>query len=46
MIQKRYQYWGFSEGKPSILWTNWFPWNGDTSNKIQLGKLKNEYREV
>jgi hypothetical protein len=46
MIQKRYQYWGFSNGKPSIMWTNWFTWTGDTKDRVQLKKLKNEYREL
>ena len=46
MIQKRYQYWGNINGIPQIMWTDWFSWNGNSINKIQLGKLRNEYREI
>ena len=44
--QKRYQFFG----RNGIEWSNWFDYNGDTSNKIQLksGKtiLLNEYRTI
>lgn len=44
--QKRYQFFG----RNGIKWSNWFDYNGDTSNKIQLksGKtiLLNEYRTI
>lgn len=50
MKQKRYQYWGFKDGKPQILWTEWFECN-ENENKTQLkgfknNDLKSEYREL
>lgn len=45
-IQKRYQYWGMQEGKPCVLWTEWFPYYGeDRPTKQPSNKLKIEYRE-
>lgn len=41
MMYKRYQY----RSKEGIMWTEWFPYNGP-QEKIQLGKLKNEYKTV
>lgn len=46
--QKRFQYWGVANGKPSILWSNWFDFNGP-EEPIQLKGFKgndllNEYR--
>lgn len=47
-MQKRYQYWGVVNGVPQIMWTPWFPYNGD-KEPIQLkgfkgNYLKNEYK--
>ena len=32
--QKRYQYWGSVNGKPQIMWTDWFNYSGP-EDKIQ-----------
>ena len=44
--QKRFQFFG----KHGVEWSNWFDYDGDTSNLIQLksGKtvLKNKYRTI
>lgn len=49
-IQKRYQYWGFKDGKAQKLWTKWFDFNGE-EDPIQLkshkgNHLLNEFRTV
>lgn len=46
MVQKRFQYWGRS-GK---CWSEWFNWDSDNRDPIQLKGFKgnhllNEYRE-
>lgn len=51
MVEKRFQYWGFVDGKPQILWSQWFPWNSPNRDKIQLKGFKgnnliNQYREI
>ena len=47
--QKRYQYWGFKDGKSQKLWTKWFNIK-DTEEEESLQsknpKLKNEYRTI
>ena len=46
-MEKRFQYWGFKDGKAQILWTPWFEWRSDYCPKYQLErhpKLLNEYR--
>lgn len=50
MTYKRFQYWGRKDGKPQVLWTDWFPFNSDNREPIQNkgfkgNHLKNEYRE-
>lgn len=50
MVMKRFQYWGRKDGKPCILWTDYFPWNSDIKDPIQHkgfkgNNLLNEYRE-
>ena len=47
---KRFQYWGRVDGKVQKCWTDWFPWNSDSREKVQLKGFKgdmllNEYRE-
>ena len=49
-MEKRFQYWGRKDGKPCILWTDYFPWNSDIKDPIQHkgfkgNNLLNEYRE-
>ena len=49
--QKRYQNYGFEDGKPVIKWTKWFDYRGKSRDPIQFkgfkGKdLKNEYRII
>lgn len=51
MKQKRYQYWGFKDGKAQKLWTKWFTVRTTAEEPIQLkgfkgNDLKNEYRTV
>ena len=46
---KRYQYWGFKDGKAQMLWTDFFIWDSDSRDQIQLkgfkgNHLKNEYK--
>lgn len=46
MTYKRYQYWS----RDGIHWTDWFPWDSDSREKVQLKGFKgdmllNEYRE-
>ena len=41
MTYKRYQY----RSKEGVVWTEWFKFRGERE-EIQLGKLKNEYKEV
>lgn len=48
--QKRFQYWGFKDGKAQKLWTEWFDYNGE-EYPIQLkghrgNNLKNEFRTI
>lgn len=42
VTQKRYQFYG----KQGVEWTPWFPYRGESREKIQLKSsgLKNEYR--
>ena len=47
---KRYQYWGSENGKPVKKWTEYFPWDSDSREKIQLKGFKgdcllNEYKD-
>lgn len=49
MRQKRFQYYSSINGKPQIIWSNWFNFNG-TEEHIQLkgfrgNHLLNEYRD-
>lgn len=49
ITRKRYQYWGFENEKPQIMWTEWFPWNSINEEQIQLkgfkgNDLKNDYK--
>lgn len=48
--QKRYQYWGSVNGKPQIMWTEWFNYNGPEEPIQHKGfkgnDLKNEYRTI
>jgi len=48
--QKRFQYWGSTNGVPSIRWTAWFDFDG-TEESVQLKGFKgnhliNEYRTI
>lgn len=50
MVYKRYQYWGKKDGKVQKLWTQFFPWNSPSREKVQLKGYKgddllNEYKE-
>ena len=38
---KRYEYWASDNGKPVKRFTDWFTWDGDTDNNIQLKGYKN-----
>ena len=48
--QKRYQYWGSVNGKPQIMWTDWFNYDGPEDKIQQKGfggnHLLNEYRTI
>lgn len=46
---KRYQYWASENGKPIKKWTEFFIWDSDSTEPIQLkgykgNDLKNEYK--
>lgn len=55
-LEKRYQYWGTENGKPQVMWTEWYHYSDDDSllpifqkeEKYQLknSKLLNEFRIV
>lgn len=50
MARKRFQYWGRKDGKVQKLWSDWFEWNSDNRDPIQLKGFKgnhllNEYIE-
>lgn len=43
-MEKRHQYWGVEDGKPKILWSDFYEWDTDYQPKWQLkNKLLNEY---
>lgn len=48
--QKRFQYWGFKDGKAQKLWTEWFNYSGPEEKIQQNGysgnHLFNEYRTI
>ena len=49
MVKKRFQYWASKDGNPYKEWTDWFEWDGDTNDKVQLkgykgDKLLQEYK--
>ena len=53
--QKRFQFWGYVNGKPQKLWTEWFDYYEDngqlhtlqTEERWQLkNKLLNEFRVI
>ena len=52
MLQKRYQYWTFENGKPIVKWTEWFKVPDNiTREEIQMKGYKghnllNEYRTM
>ena len=39
-MEKRFQYYS----KEGIVWTNWFPWDGEKYKWQLKNKLKNDYR--
>ena len=41
-VFKRYQYWGSENGKPVKKWTEYFPWNSDSREKIQMKGFKGD----
>ena len=43
-MEKRFQYWGFKDGKAQILWTPWFKYDGEQFPWQLKNKLRNEYR--
>lgn len=44
MAYKRYQYWGFKDGKPQKMWTKWFNIKDNNKEPLQMKGLKNEYK--
>lgn len=48
--QKRFQYWGFKDGKVQKLWSEWFPFSGKEEPVQHKGfrgdELHNEYRTI
>ena len=49
-MKKRFQYWASEQGKPIKKWTEWFNWDSDNREPIQLKGFKgnhllNEYEE-
>jgi len=48
-VFKRYEFWASENGKPVKKWTNFFIWDSDSRDQIQLkgfkgNHLKNEYK--
>lgn len=48
--QKRFQFWGSLNGKPQIMWSGWFNWDGPEEPIQHKGfkgnDLLNEYRTI
>ena len=48
--QKRFQYWGSVNGKPQIIWSAWFNYDGPEESIQMKGfkgnNLKSEYRTI
>ena len=42
MKYKRYQYWASDNGKPYKEWTQWFPYDGDETSKVQMKGYKGD----
>lgn len=50
-VYKRYQYWGSENGKPIKKWSDFFFWDSDLRDPIQLKGYKgnhliNEYKDT
>ena len=41
-MMKRYQYWASANGKPYKEWTQWFPYDGDETSKVQMKGYKGD----
>lgn len=39
---KRYQFWASENGKPVKKWTEYFEWNSDSREKIQMKGFKGD----
>lgn len=50
MTRKRFQFWGRKDGKVEKMWSEWFKWDSDNRDPIQLkgykgDNLLNEYAD-
>ena len=50
MVKKRFQFWGRKDGKVEKMWSQWFKWDSDNRDPIQLKGFKgdnllNEYAD-
>ena len=50
MVKKRFQFWGRKDGKVEKMWSEWFKWDSDNRDPIQLKGFKgdhllNEYKD-
>ena len=50
MTKKRFQFWGRKDGKVEKMWSQWFEWDSDNRDQIQLKGYKgdhllNEYKD-
>lgn len=43
MVKKRFQYWGRKDGKVEKMWSQWFGWDSDNRDTIQLKGYKGDH---
>ena len=43
MVKKRFQYWGRKDGKVEKMWSEWFKWDSDNRDPIQLKGFKGDH---
>ena len=43
MVKKRFQFWGRKDGKVEKMWSEWFKWDSDNRDPIQLKGFKGDH---
>ena len=43
MVKKRFQFWGRKDGKVEKMWSQWFKWDSDNRDLIQLKGFKGDH---